>query len=155
MAYRTDIVAHIPLLNRSAVARQFSKFLLVGVTNTFWDYALYIVFTRGFLGFRLYFLLAQMIAFLASVLNSYLLNKRWTFHHRDTRHHIHFTKFLLVNLVGLGVYEGLLFLLVDKGGIYDLLAKAMVIVPVMFWNFAANKYWTFREPAASAGLQNG
>ena len=142
-------VHRLPVLSRSPLARQFVKFSLVGVTNTLWDFLLYIVLTRGLLGFQLHFLVANFVAFFASVVNSYILNKRWTVRNTDRRHHVQFGKFFLVNLVSLGVYETLLFFLIEHAEVYDLLAKGVSVVFVMVWNFAANKYWTFREPRMS------
>lgn len=138
-------VLQLPLLERSIAARQFVKFAIVGASNTLCDYALYIVLTRGWLGFQLHFVSAQFLAFLGAMLNSYILNKRWTFRHSDSRHHIHLTKFFLVNVMTLLLNEALLLLLVGRLGVYDLLAKGIAIIPVTLWNFAANKYWTFRQ----------
>ncbi|MFH1171027.1 MAG: GtrA family protein [bacterium] len=136
----------LPFIGTSVGAQQLAKFLLVGVTNTAWDYALYVIFTRGWLGFHMHFLAAQLLAFTGSVLNSYIFNKRWTFRDLDPRHHVKLTKFFVVNVIALIFYESLLYVLVGKLRIYDLLAKALVIVPVILWNFFANKYWTFRNP---------
>jgi putative flippase GtrA len=148
-----QIARRFPLLNESHVARQFTKFVIVGVTNTLWDYALYILLTRGWVGFSLHYVPAQLCAFVGSVLNSYILNKRWTFRHDDPRHHVLLGKFFLVNIVTLVVYEILLVLLIDHLGVYDLLAKAIAIAPVTIWNFCANKFWTFRRRESSDDLQ--
>ncbi len=130
----------------AATLRQFVKFGIVGATNTAWDFGVYYVLTRGVFGFSLHFLTANIIAFSVSVMNSYLLNRTWTFRSTDTRHHVLFTKFLTVNLVTLGLYELLLYLLVNHVHLYDLIAKLISIGVVMIWNFAANKFWTFRAP---------
>lgn len=140
----TGFARKLPLLDRSATARQFVKFVVVGFTNTFWDYALYVVLTRGWLGFELHFLYAQFLAFVGSVINSYVLNRRWTFRNTDRRYRIQLGKFFLVNCVTVALYEILLYIFIDRLGVYDLLAKAIVIVPVTLWNFSANKLWTFR-----------
>lgn len=150
----TQFILRLPILDRSVTARQLVKFVLVGVTNTFWDYALYILLTRGWVGFRLHFLAAQLIAFLGAVLNSYTLNKKWTFRDDDPRHHIQLSKFFVVNLVTLASYELLLYALVDRLMMFDLMAKAIALVPVTFWNFVANKYWTFRKQAEPADLHD-
>ncbi|MFH1171819.1 MAG: GtrA family protein [bacterium] len=145
--------ARLPIIGESVAAQQLAKFLLVGMTNTAWDYGLYVLFTRGWFGFQMHFLAAQLLAFIGSVLNSYILNKRWTFRDQDPRHHIKLTKFFVVNIFALFFYEFLLFVLVEKSGVYDLFAKALVILPVILWNFFANKYWTFRNPHKPQFLQ--
>lgn len=134
----------VPILRRSAGARQFVKFTLVGVTNTAWDFLIYVLLTRGWLGFSLHFLVANFLAFLVAVINSYCLNKRWTFRDTDRHYHIQFTKFFMVNLVTIVLYEFLLYVFVDHFGWYDLLAKLPAVVIITAWNFSANKFWTFR-----------
>lgn len=128
----------------TATVRQFVKFGIVGATNTAWDFGVYYLLTRGVFGFTLHFLTANIIAFSISVVNSYILNRAWTFRSTDGRHHVLFVKFLTVNLVTLGLYEVLLYLLINRAHLFDLLAKLISIGVVMVWNFAANKMWTFR-----------
>lgn len=134
----------LPVLRHSATARQFVRFALVGATNSAWDFLVYLVLTRGWLGFSFHYLWANSVAFFVSVTNSYILNKRWTFRHSDRRHHIHFSKFLMVNLVTLALYEVILFATIDRLRIPDIIAKLVAIALVTVWNFGANKYWTFR-----------
>lgn len=140
----TRLVQRLPFAQRP-LAQQFVKFALVGVTNTAWDFLTYTALTRGWLGFSLHYLQANFFAFFISVINSYYWNKRWTFRHEGTRHHVLFMKFILVNLVTLGFYELFLFLLVDRARLYDLLGKCIVLVVVLAWNFGANRLWTFRS----------
>ena len=138
-------IARLPFVNRSVFLRQFVKFSLVGVTNTAWDFFLFFGLKNGWFGFRLHYLLANSIAFLVSVTNSYILNKRWTFRHTDPRHALLFSRFLTVNLVTLALYEGLLYVLVDHLHLAMLGAKILAVVVVTLWNFFMNKYWTFRK----------
>lgn len=130
---------------RHATTRQLAKFAIVGCANTAVDFFFYILLTRGWLGFQLHFLVGNFIAFFIAVVNSYLLNKRWTFKNLDTRHHVQFTKFLLVNAITLGFYEVILFFLIDRFQLFDLVAKLIAVMMVTIWNFSANKYWTFRK----------
>lgn len=130
--------------SHAVTVRQFVKFGIVGATNTAWDFGVYYILTRGMFGFSLHFLTANIIAFTVSVINSYLLNRAWTFRSTDTRHHVLFTKFLIVNLITLGLYELLLYALIDRARLFDLIAKLISVGVVMVWNFAANKFWTFR-----------
>ncbi len=139
-----DFLRRLPIF-RHAAAREFAKFGTVGVMNTAVDFLVYVALTRGWLGFRTHFLIGNFLAFFASVVNSYLFNKYWTFRNRDQRHRVQFAKFFLVNLVTLALYELILYLLVDQFHVFDLWAKAAAIVLVMVWNFSANKYWTFRR----------
>lgn len=127
------------------LARQLTTFGLIGVTNTFWDFFVYVMLTRGWLGFRLHFLLANVFAFFLSVVNSYVLNKRFTFRNAGRDHYRQFSKFLTVNVVSLGLYEVLLSFGVHRLHLFDLTTKLGAILIVMVWNFFANKHWTFRQ----------
>lgn len=147
----THMLERLPFAQRP-LARQFVKFSLVGVTNTIWDFATYTALTRGWFGFSLHYLQANFFAFFLSVLNSYYWNKRWTFRHEGTRHHVLFTKFFLVNLVTLGFYELLLYLLVDRAQLYDLAGKGVALLVMLVWNFGANRLWTFRAAQARPPL---
>ena len=53
-------------------------------------------------------------------------------------------KFLAVSVGGLLLASGLLFVMVDTIGLHDVLAKFLIAIVVMFWNFSLNKFWTFR-----------
>lgn len=127
--------------------RQFVKFVLVGFVNTGIDYGVYILLTRVSEFFRENFLIANLISFLVAVSNSYLMNKYWTFRDKETRYHVQFSKFTLVNVVALSISELILYFLVNGAGLYDLLSKAVAVVTVVFWNFFANKYWVFTNAA--------
>jgi putative flippase GtrA len=92
-----------------------------------------------------FYLVAQVLSFLAAVAVSYLLNKRWTF--RDQRRPLlsrQLIQFLLVSTVGVVLSTVTLALLVRYGQLSDLVAKVIVVLIVLFWNFFANKHWTFR-----------
>jgi dolichol-phosphate mannosyltransferase len=56
----------------------------------------------------------------------------------------HFVKFNVVGLIGLGVNEGVLILLV-AGGYYYVYASAVAIEVSILSNFALNDLWTFRD----------
>jgi len=123
--------------------RQFIKFGIVGVGNTTVDFLVYILLTR-YLG--LFYLIANAISFIIAATLSFTINKFWTF--RDGRRHVikgQYAKFLLVSTIGAFLAEGTLFLFVHYLSIHDLFAKLLVVGVIVFWNFFANKYWTFRQ----------
>lgn len=128
---------------------EFAKFAMVGVVNTAIDFGLYFGLTRYIDFFSLekgnyMFLVANFIAFSAAATNSYFLNKYWTFKVKGGKMPVQFSKFFLVSLIGLFLNELFLFGLVSLVGLYDLLAKGAAIVVVLFWNYLANKFWTFK-----------
>ncbi len=131
-----------PWIQRRPGLRQFVKFGIVGAGNTAVDFGLYLLLTRLV---RLQYLSAHGFSFVGAVTLSYVLNKRWTF--RDERRPVlsrQLAQFLLVSIVGAGLSSLTLFGLVQYGGLPDVVAKLLAIVLVLFWNFFANKHWTFR-----------
>lgn len=90
------------------------------------------------------------IAFVAAVINNYILNRIWTFKSQDKNVSGQFMRFLAVSLVGFVMTEALMWLLVPKLGLNVTLAKAMTSMAVMIWNFGLNKLWTFRQPPVSS-----
>lgn len=138
----TNIVQH-PLIAERPSIRQFLKFGIVGAGNTLVDFGLYVFLTRVA---HAYFLLAHVGSFLCAVVVSYILNKRWTF--RDTSRPLlsrQLGQFLVVSAVGAVLSSLLLFGLVEYAGLPDLVGKVLAIGIVLFWNFFANKHWTFQS----------
>ncbi len=123
--------------------RQFVKFCLVGVANTLIDFLIYLFFTR-IIG--LYYLAANVISVFTAMSSSYIFNKYWTFKNKDTNHKVQLVKFTLVNFVYFFLNNGIVFGLVHLAKVDDLPAKVVAVAVGMFWNFGANKFWTFRQP---------
>jgi putative flippase GtrA len=95
--------------------------------------------------------LAETAAFALAVTNGFYWNRRWTFAHaRRSSARRQYAQFVLVNVVGLTL--DLIIISVTTrllhpvaGNLAPLLAKGVAISTVVFWNFLANKYWTFRD----------
>ena len=129
-------------LRQHELLRQFIKFCLIGVSNTAIDFVIYLLLTRS-LG--LYFLWANIISTLVATGSSFVLNKLWTFKNFEKGVIRQYVKFILVNLVYFLLYNSIVFMAVHWGQIYDLYAKAGAVLICLFWNFGANRYWTFRK----------
>ena len=125
--------------------QQFSKFALIGILNTAIDFVIYFFLTRYFVFWNEYKIITASCTFIIANLNSYLFNKFWTFQNKETKHHILYSKFFIISLIGLGINDLLFSFVHYQFGFNDLLAKIMPIPVVMLWNFFANKYWTFKS----------
>ena len=144
--------------SRGKETKRFVKFAFVGALGSVTDFTvlnLLIVFA-GFPSS-----LANGTGFCAAVLQNFLLNRWWTYPEsriHNTREQM--AKFALVSLVGLGINlivfgffdEFLRPFWVDWLSSAELgftmsynSAKLTAIGVVLFWNFAANRLWTFKE----------
>lgn len=90
------------------------------------------------------------IAFLAAVINNYVLNRIWTFKSKDQNVSAQFMRFLIVSCGGFGLTQLMMWILVPVLGVHYLLAKALTSISVMIWNFGLNKFWTFRQPSVGS-----
>lgn len=122
--------------------RQFTKFCFVGLINASIDFIVYLTLTRIF---NLYFILANLGSFIIAVTSSFLINKKWTFRDQGKDQVKKYIKFIITNLIGLGINTTLLYCFVTYLGLYDIIAKILAIILTTFWNFSASKYWTFKR----------
>ena len=148
------------ILTQRRGVRQFVKFGIVGASSTVINLLVLYLMLRLLHGHRY---ISATVAFLVSVVNGYVWNKRWTFKEAQTKAvHTQFTQFLLVNLVGLGL--DLLIIALTSGPLEHelhalrlgwpadkiervaVLASQLVATAVIvFWNFFANRFWTFKH----------
>ena len=78
-------------------------------------------------------------------MNSYLLNRAWTFRSRDPDRLRQGLQFLVVASIGAGLNASIMYVLHGRLHIHDLVAFVIATVLVMFWNFLVNRAWTFRH----------
>lgn len=120
--------------------QQFIKFNLVGLLNTGLDFAVFTLLT--FLG--VYYILAQCISYGVGMLNSYVLNKYWTFAQKGQLEPKQAIRFTVLNLGSLLISLGLLALFKDQLELKLIWAKLLATVATTLVNFAGSKLWVFR-----------
>jgi putative flippase GtrA len=120
--------------------RQFIKFNLVGLLNTGLDFALFSLLT--WVG--IYYIAAQCVSYGVGMLNSYTLNKYWTFAQKGRLEPKQAIRFLALNIGSLLLSLLLLMLFKDTWGIAILAAKLLTTVITTLVNYAGNKLWVFR-----------
>jgi putative flippase GtrA len=120
------------------VVVQWLRFAAVGGSNTLLSWCLYAVLVR--LG--VHYLLGSGLAFGVGALNSYGLNRRWTFRSRDRRLP-EAVRFGLVQCVGLAFDVGLLYALVHHVGVHHLIAQALVFPAASAVTFLLSRHWAF------------
>lgn len=119
---------------------KFVKFGVVGVSGVFVDFGITWLL-RDKLKINQYF--ANSTGFMCAVVSNYVLNRLWTFHSTDPSIAIQFGKFLLVALIGLGLNNGIIYLLNEGRQVKFYTAKLIATGIVMIWNFGANYLFTF------------
>jgi putative flippase GtrA len=127
-----------------SIHRQFACFAAVGVFATALQYGI-LIFAVEWL--RAGAVLASCIGFALSAVSNYWLNYHLTF--RSRRPHLAAaSRFALVAIGGLTLNACMMTLLVDSLRWPYLLAQIATTVPVLSWNFFANRMWTFGDAAA-------
>jgi putative flippase GtrA len=124
-----------------AMADEFSRFFLVGCLAALGHYST-LTGLRELLGVPV--VLSSAVGFVIGAAISYTLNYRFTFRsakpHREA-----VAKFLTVALSGLCLNTAIMWSLADQLGMFYLAAQAVATALVLFWNFLANRLWTFRS----------
>ncbi|MFN8413923.1 MAG: GtrA family protein [Anaerolineales bacterium] len=128
---------------------RFSRFLTVGAVGTLLDFT--VLTLLKLLGMPTLF--ANSLSFLAGLTNNFTWNRLWTFHDvaRDNWH-TQLLQFTAVSLVGLVLsgfivisLEGVLGNLIGQAQWGYLPAKVVATSVVVFWNYFANRTWTFKK----------
>jgi putative flippase GtrA len=128
----------------SKTAWQFGKFIVVGLANTLLSFAIYATLVH----FGVYYVIAQVIAFLIGAVQSYLVNRYWTFSLPGFSVAT-LVRYLTVQLFVLALSTVLLIAVVESLGMNKLAAQAVVLPFVSVTNFILIRTWAL-APASSA-----
>ena len=90
------------------------------------------------------YLWANIISIHVGIFTSFVLNRSLNFKVKD-RTPQRFLSFYAVGLTGLGISEGMLYLMVTLGGMNAVICKLISIVVVALIQFLLNKYITFKR----------
>lgn len=121
----------------SKLFQQLVKFGIVGVIAFFIDYGAMVLLTECF---HVYYLLSALISFVLSVIFNYVASMRYVFVGReDMSKSKEFTIFIVLSVIGLGINELGMWIMVDKMTINYTISKIFVTAVVMVWNFITRK----------------
>lgn len=118
------------------------KFGIVGVLNTLIDLTVFIILNKYW---GVYSVIAQVVSYSFGFVNSFILNKNWTFNNNSTTNRSELFRFLLINLLSLGITTITIFIFVEKLNLDAILSKMISILISMTCNFIGNKYWVFNK----------
>ncbi len=133
--------------NRKEFTR-FVKFGIVGLIGAVIDISILNLMYK-LVGWPL--LWANTLSVSVAILSNFTWNRLWTFpESRSRRKREQLVQFTIVNVIGLGInnvivvgLDALLSHLIADPWDYNL-AKFIAIGVVLFWNFGANRLWTYR-----------
>lgn len=127
---------------------RFLKFAIVGVIGMIVDLSV-LTFTREVIGLPLS--AAVGCGFTVAVISNFTWNRLWTFpESRERPIAAQLGQFAIINLIGLGLNElivlGLhpVFSRLWQDPPAYLAAKVIAIGVVLFWNYGANRVWTYK-----------
>lgn len=142
---KRNLIASLP----NYEPNRFARFLTVGAVGTLLDFSLLTALKLA----GMPTLFANSISFTAGLLNNFTWNRLWTF--RDslrTDWYRQLAQYVLVSLIGLALnnlivisLEGIFGVLLGQPRWGYLPAKVIATGLVVFWNYFANRTWTFRD----------
>jgi putative flippase GtrA len=119
---------------------KFIKFGIVGFSGLFVDFGVTYV-CKEWLRIQKY--ISNSIGFTTAASTNYILNRVWTFQSKDPNIAVEYTEFLVISLIGLGINNFILWLIITRFKLNFYLSKLFAIGVVTIWNFLANYYITF------------
>lgn len=115
------------------------KFCTVGALGTIIDISLLFFFVEIL---HLSIIISNSLSFSITMIISFLSHRLWTFRNNNSKCLRQFLTYLIVSLIGLGISNAFLFVLV-MSGLWYLYAKIVTVFMVVFWSYSANNFFTF------------
>jgi putative flippase GtrA len=150
------------LINNKKERTRFLRFAVVGTIGAVVDFGVFNLLT---LLTPILPVIASVISFIAAVISNFIWNRYWTYpDSRSKPVSQQVTQFFVINLIGLAIRTPL-FAVMEKFLIQWLepmalpeilpaiviahnLSLATAVIVIMFWNFFANRYWTYSDVKA-------
>lgn len=124
--------------------KHISRFLIVGIFNTSVDF---LMFTLSQSVFGLGYSVSQIIGYSFGVMNSFMLNKKWTFDDKraNKKTTLELMQFVIVNLASLSITIITMKVLITNFNIGIYLSKILVTILAQATNYLGYKLWVFSE----------
>lgn len=122
--------------------KRIIRFSLVGVSNTFIDFLMFTIFHGVF---KAGYIISQVIGYSSGIVNSFILNKKWTFEDRSCSKYAVFKliRFITVNLISLGITLSAMNFLIKTQNFNVYASKVIVTFIAQITNFLIYKLWVF------------
>ena len=122
-------------------AKKLIKFGITGVMNTAVDFIVFLLLTHS--GINIY--LSQTISYGCGMLNSYIVNRSWTFKAKGRFFGGQMVRFTAANLTLMVLSVGLMWVFTVQLGFAKIVAKLFTTAIIMLAGFAVNRLWVFKE----------
>ena len=120
---------------------QAAKFLIVGGVNTAIDFGvLYILVYFGMPASN-----AKLISYPCGVINSYFMNRGWTFKQKQKKSVLEVAKFVVVNIIAYGVNAGIFNICITTFAVDMFIANCIATIFSLVVNFFGNKIFVFNK----------
>jgi putative flippase GtrA len=116
------------------------KFCIVGVANTLITLYCFYFFNKVL---HIGYITSTITAYMIGMLNSYSLNKKWTFHDNDEKLFAQLSKFVLTNIISLGINVSIMYILVDIFTIDSMVSQIIATGFSTVSNYLGSKYFVF------------
>ena len=136
----------IAYIDKKVDIRRFFKFGITGVINTIVDLLTYTAFIELL---KITPEISQIFAYTVATVNSYIINKNWTFRKSTDKNRKKYNKsemfkFVLVNTISMTLSAIGIYLLYNRLGINEYLAKIPVAFITITINYFGNKIFVFK-----------
>jgi len=123
------------------ITKQFFKFGIVGTINTLNSWLVYYIL----IFFKINYLISNTIAYFASSLIGYFLNKIWVFKKKDQNTSKSLVKYYIVYITSYFLNMLCMYTIVDILNISEKLAPILVLFITVPFNFIFSKLWIFNQ----------
>jgi len=120
---------------------QLIKYGIIGCCCAALDFGIFWVLTHKT---TMPYQFANVISMHCGIFASFFLNRHFTFKIKD-KILLRFISFYAIGLTGVAISTGLLFVLIEKMEIYELISKASTVLVVALIQFLLNKFISFRH----------
>lgn len=128
---------------KTSLWKQIIRFAVVGGSAFLIDYSIMILLTEFF---GINYLISNAISFTVSVIYNYLLSVHWVFDVNGGRSQTQdFLVFIILSVIGLGINQLIMWLCVDKIGIFYMISKIGATGVTMVYNFITRKIFLENE----------
>lgn len=139
-----DFKSKAEIVKNKLINRETIVYLIAGILTTVVNLAVYGVLCNVF---KIYYLLANVIAWIVAVIFAYIINDLWVFRSKSENMKneiIKILKFFAARAFSLLIEEAGLFLFVKVAGFNNMVVKAFLAVVVIVLNYLFSKIYIFK-----------